>query len=76
VRGDFGSRRTCACDSWAQEADPLAIRTPGGGNAFANPSATPITDPRGRPAPLIGLFVPKEGSTPGESGELVYWREL
>ncbi|MEV1085967.1 hypothetical protein AB0I98_48500, partial [Streptomyces sp. NPDC050211] len=30
----------------------------------------------GHPALLVGLFAPKEESAPGESAELIYWREL
>ncbi|MDH6216980.1 hypothetical protein [Streptomyces pseudovenezuelae] len=75
-RGDFGSWRTYAYDPVTGRADRLAIRTPGGSRAFANPSAALITAPNGRPALLVSLFVPKEGAAPGESGELIYWREL
>jgi hypothetical protein len=35
-----------------------------------------ITDSGGRPAFLVSLFVPREKPTPGESGQLIYWREL
>jgi hypothetical protein len=73
---DFGSWRTYAYDPVTGRADRLTIRTPGGSRAFANPSATLLTDPDGHPALLVSLFVPKEESGPGESGELIYWREL
>ncbi|MFF4253144.1 hypothetical protein ACFY1L_18250 [Streptomyces sp. NPDC001663] len=75
-RGDFGSWRTYAYDPASGRAGQVAIRTPGGSRAFANPSAGLVTDPEGRPALLVSLFVPKEESAPGESGELIYWREL
>jgi hypothetical protein len=35
-----------------------------------------LIGPRGHPALLVSLFVPWEGMAPGESGRLVYWREL
>ena len=75
-RGDFGSWATYAYDPPSGRADRLDIRTHGGSRAFANPSATLLTDPRGEPALLVSLFVPGEGSAPGESGQLLYWREL
>ncbi|MEU1118473.1 hypothetical protein [Streptomyces sp. NPDC005879] len=74
--GDFGSWGTYAYDPVSGRADRLAIRTHGGSHAFANPSATLLTDPRGQPALLVSLFVPTEGSAPGEAGQLLYWREL
>lgn len=75
-RDDFGSWRTYVYDPGSGRAVRLAVRTPGGSRAFANPSATLLTDPEGRPALLVSLFVPREGSAPGESGQLIYWREV
>ncbi|MFF4348338.1 hypothetical protein [Streptomyces sp. NPDC001530] len=75
-RKDFGSWRTYAYDPATGRADRLTPRTHGGSRAFANPSATLLTDPDGHPALLVSLFVPREGAAPGESGQLVYWREL
>ncbi|WP_372352017.1 hypothetical protein [Streptomyces sp. KL116D] len=75
-RDDFGSWATYAYDPVTGRADRLALRTHGGSTAFANPSATLITDPDGHPALLVSLFVPGEGAAPGEKGQLVYWREL
>ncbi|MHA5047499.1 hypothetical protein [Streptomyces sp. SD15] len=75
-RGDFGSWRTYAYDPMTGRADRLAVRTHGGSRSLANPSATLLTDPDGHPALLVSLFVPREGAAPGESGQLVYWREL
>ena len=76
LRNDFGSWSTYAYDPASGRADRVGLRTPGGSRAFANPSAALITDPDGRPALLVSVFIPKEESAPGESGELVYWREL
>lgn len=72
----FGSWRTYAYDPTTGRADRLTIRTHGGSRAFATPSATPLTAPDGHPALLVSPFVPREGVAPGESGQLVYWREL
>ncbi|WP_409056649.1 hypothetical protein [Streptomyces sp. SYP-A7185] len=76
LRGDFGSWRTYAYDPVSGRADRLALATHGGSRAFANPSATLVTDPQGRPALLVSVFLPAEGAAPGEAGQLVYWRKL
>ncbi|MGW6024575.1 hypothetical protein [Streptomyces sp. NPDC055099] len=75
-RGDFGSWRTYAYDPASGRADRLALSTHGKSRAFANPSATLLRDPRGRPALLVSLFIPAQGAAPGEAGQLVYWRKL
>lgn len=75
-RGDFGSWRTYAYDPESGRADRLALSTHGGSRAFANPSATLLTDPQGRPALLVSLFIPAQGAAPGEAGQLVYWHKL
>ncbi|WP_369245357.1 hypothetical protein [Streptomyces sp. R41] len=75
-RDDFGSRRAYAYDPVTGRADRLTPCTHGGSWASANPSATLLIDPDGHPALLVSLFVPREGAAPGESGQLVYWREL
>ncbi|MGW3413303.1 hypothetical protein [Streptomyces sp. NPDC000888] len=75
-REDFGSWRTYAYDPATGRADRLTLRTHGASQAFANPSATWLTDPDGHPALLVSVFVPSEGAAPGEAGQLVYWREL
>jgi hypothetical protein len=72
----FGSRRTYAYDPATGRADRLTLRTHGGSRAFANPSASLLTDPDGRPALLVSLFVAREGAAPGEAGQLLQWREL
>ncbi|MEV0221465.1 hypothetical protein [Streptomyces sp. NPDC050704] len=75
-RNEFGTWRTYAYDPGSGRADRLLPRTHGGSRAFANPSAALVTDPDGRPALLVSLFIPREGSAPGEAGQLIYWREL
>ena len=76
LRGDFGSWRTYVYDAEHGTADRLGIRTHGASQAFANPYATLIAAPDGQPALLMSVFVPREGSAPGEAGQLLYWREL
>ncbi|MEU1018565.1 hypothetical protein ABZ383_05310 [Streptomyces sp. NPDC005900] len=75
-RADFGSWGLYAYDPVSGRADSLDVRTHGGSRAFANPSATLLTDPGGRPALLVSLFVPAEGSAPAEAGQLLYWHRL
>ncbi|GGV47479.1 hypothetical protein GCM10010277_39830 [Streptomyces longisporoflavus] len=75
-RGDFGSWRPYAYDPASGRADRIDVSTHGGSRAFANPSATLLTDPRGRPSLLVSVFIPAEGAAPGEAGQLVYWRKL
>jgi hypothetical protein len=41
--------------------------------AFANPGLTGITAPNGAQALVITLFLPSEGASAGESGELIYY---
>ncbi|MEV8316977.1 hypothetical protein AB0Q95_22690 [Streptomyces sp. NPDC059900] len=75
-RGDFGSWRSYAYDPVSGRADRIDISTHAGSRAFANPSATLVTDPQGRPSLLVSVFIPQEGAAPGEAGQLVYWRKL
>jgi hypothetical protein len=75
-RKDIGSRRSSACDPGPGRADRPASRTHGASRSCADPSATLLTGPDGHPALLVSHFLPREGTTPGESGRLVQWREL
>jgi hypothetical protein len=76
TRGDFASWRCFVYDYQTGNADPLTIRTDRGSTAFANPSATVLTDPRGRHAIVISLFLPHEGAGAGEVGQLIYYRDV
>jgi hypothetical protein len=76
TKGNFGSWRAYLYDWSAKQASRLAVRTHRRSAAFANPTFTSLVSPRGRPALLVTLFIPTEGSAPGENGELVYYREL
>jgi hypothetical protein len=76
VKGDFGSWRPFLYDHQTGNADPLAIRTNGGSTAFANPSASVLTGPDGRPAIVFSLFVPSQGAAHGEAGQLIYYQYI
>jgi hypothetical protein len=77
---DFGSWRVFLYDHTrekaARKATRLRIRTRDGSTAFANPTFTVLSSPRGRPALVVTLFLPSEGAARTEGGELVYYREL
>jgi hypothetical protein len=72
VKGDFGSWRIFLYSPRSGTARPLAIRTPGGSRAFANPAATMLRGPDGARALVVSLFLPSEGAAPGEAGQLIY----
>ncbi len=73
---DFGSWRIYLVDPGTGAISLEAIRTHGGSVAFANPTVTRVISPAGRPALVLTMFLPHEGSAPGEAGELVYYREI
>jgi hypothetical protein len=75
VKNDFGSWRTFLYDYATGNADTTAIHTNGGSTAFANPSITALKAPDGKTAILVSLFLPSEGAAPGETGQLLYYRE-
>ncbi|MBX3119206.1 MAG: hypothetical protein KF784_09085 [Fimbriimonadaceae bacterium] len=58
------------------EWQQLAIKSHKGSTSFANPSVTSLTLPNGKPGMAVSYFVPSQGSAEGESGELVFYREL
>jgi hypothetical protein len=74
--GDFSSWRTFVHDYQTANAEPLTIRTHGRSTAFANPSATVLTGPDGRPTLVVSLFLPTEGAAVGEGGQLIYYRPI
>jgi hypothetical protein len=76
VKNNFGTWQPYLYDDGTDRADPLTIRTHLGSRAFANPTFTHITAPTGEPAIVVTMFVPGEGSKPGESGELIYYTKL
>lgn len=58
------------------KATRLDLHTPGGSQAFANPSVTNLVDPAGHPILLVSTFLPSEVAGPGEAGQLLYWNRL
>jgi hypothetical protein len=75
-KGIFASWRAFLYDWATSRARRLDIQTHGGSTAFANPTLTSLTSPSGRPALVVTMFVPMGGAASGETGELVYYREL
>ncbi|MEU9342147.1 hypothetical protein AB0D74_13135 [Streptomyces sp. NPDC048278] len=76
LRNHLRSRSVHAYDASAGRAGRLSPPAPGGSRAPAGPPAALPTDPDGRAAVLVSVFIPKEESAPGASGALVHWREL
>ncbi|MFG2956988.1 hypothetical protein ACGF5O_25090 [Streptomyces sp. NPDC048291] len=76
LRNHFRGWSVHAYDDASGRAGRLGPRAPGGSRAYAGPQTARLTDPDGRAALLGSVFIPKEECVPGESGGLVYWREL
>jgi hypothetical protein len=73
-RKSWGSSRIFLYDPATGVAYPLAIRTPGGSEAFANPAATVLTTPSREPGLLVTLYLFQPGAAPGEAGPLLCFR--
>ena len=76
VPGDWSSWRTYLYDFRSRSAYWLHPKTHGGSFAFGNPTVTELTLPNGKRGLVITQFLFYEGAAPGESGQLVYYREL
>jgi hypothetical protein len=76
TKGDFGTWRTFLYEVRTGKADQLDITTDGGSTAFANPAITFLGLPDGRAGFVATLFLPSEGAASGESGQLIYFREI
>ena len=72
---DFGTWRTFIFDPQTETADQVPVITDGGSQAFANPTMTLATW-KNQSILIVTLFVPSEGSAPGEAGELIYYHKL
>ena len=72
----FASWRPYLYDHAANSARLLAMKTHRGSTAFANPSYSLVKDPHGRPAIVVGVFIPVEGAGTNEAGPLIYWKTL
>jgi hypothetical protein len=71
-RGDWTSWRLFLFDAQTMEHWPVSVRTHRGSRSFANPTVTRLRDPRGRDVLAATLFLPAQGSAPGEAGALIY----
>lgn len=54
----------------------LNIKTHGGSTAFGNPTFAFVKSPRGKDCIVITYFLFTEGAASGESGELIFYKEL
>lgn len=75
TKNDQSSWRTYVYDETAGTMTQLTPQTDAGSYAFANPTATVITDPSGHRALVATMFIPSEGSAANEAGPLIYWNE-
>jgi hypothetical protein len=69
---DWASWRLFLFDAQTMECRPVPVRTHRGSSSFANPTVTPVRDARGRELLAVTLFLPAQGSAPGEAGTLIY----
>lgn len=51
---------------------PLEITTPGNSKSFANPSITSLNLPDGKAGVVVTMFLPSQGNSESERGELVF----
>jgi hypothetical protein len=54
----------------------IPFRTPGWSTSFANPSATMLNLPGGRPGLALSLFLPSQGNAPREAGQMLALYDL
>ena len=54
----------------------VSPRTEGGSKSFANPTATEIELPDGKPGIVFTMFLPSQGAADGEAGTLLYAKPL
>ncbi|HET8586317.1 MAG TPA: hypothetical protein VFM74_00430 [Candidatus Limnocylindria bacterium] len=73
---DWSSWRVYLYEPATRRVLPLQVRTHGGSSAFANPTLSLLPGPTGRPALVMTLFLPESGAARGETGELIYFKEL
>jgi hypothetical protein len=69
---DWTSWRLFLFDAQTMELWPVPVRTHLGSRSFANPTVTPVRDAHGRGMLAVTLFLPAQGSAPGEAGTLIY----
>jgi len=76
VKHDFGTWRPYFYDANNNVASLLNVNTKGGSTAFANPHATILNAPDGKPSLLVTMFVTTQGAATDEQGELIYYFPL
>ncbi len=69
---DWTSWRLFLFDAQTMELWPVPVRTHRSSRSFANPTVTPLHDGRGAEVLAVTLFLPAQGSAPGEAGTLIY----
>jgi hypothetical protein len=74
--GDVGTWRLYLYDESIRRAHRLAVRTPAGSRAFGNPAITMLTDPAGRRALFVSIYVFAQGARGREAGPLIYYAEF
>jgi hypothetical protein len=75
-RNDFASWRLFLRDRRSGALSAVRVATPGGSTSFGNPTVTELTAPSGKRALMVTMFVFSEGAANGESGSLIFYREL
>jgi hypothetical protein len=76
-KNDWSSWRILYCDRGQGAAfRALPMKTDRGSTSFANPTATVITLPDGKPGVVFTMFLPTQGNAPTEAGELIYAKPL
>lgn len=75
-RNDFGSWRLFLRDRRSGVLSAVRVATPGGSTSFGNPTVTELVAPSGRRALMVTMFVFAEGAGSGESGSLLFYREV
>ena len=63
-------------DETTKTVSRVTPHTSAGSFAFANPSASVISDPAGHRALLTTMFIPLQGAAGDEAGPLVYWNDF
>lgn len=77
AKGDWSSWRVLLCDrSQGAAFRVIPYTTDRVSRAFANPTATAIVLPDGKPGVVFTLFIPSQGAAKGEAGTLIYAKAL
>lgn len=63
-------------DGTTQPARIVDIQTPGRSRSFANPTLTLLRLPSGQRGMVTTMYLPRTGSAPKETGELIYFQPL